>query len=385
MATAMQPGGNDISSLVRNVLRANSDGPPRSFTAQRVAVRRMSRRSAAEKTQAQELTAYGRMVSSALGQAAFSRIRNETETMRALSILSVEVLYEYLRRRDHRILAGSRCLTVPGELSESPVLLILDPRVALDRGAELITDVAEVDANALQQFSQAQSLDLLRNIDSRLNDIEEAPLDDPLELLWITRPEIIRARLPRMVPICSPIPHVRVECNGQFSSAGVFCRDPSGTLGVSACYHGTGDVGTAVLVDGVASTVALADRVQDIVFVPLHHSSRIPPLHGVKGPRSNRAPSQAEPVRFDGAGSGTLIQTNVQSHDSGILRRRATVQLKVQTPASTNAGDSGCALIDSDDYVLGFGFEQSAFGESPQLTDWIWADNALASLGLTPV
>ena len=111
----------------------------------------------------------------------------------------------------------------------------------------------------------------------------------------------------------------------------------------------------------------------------------IPPRHGVTGPCSNRAPSPAEPVRFDGAGSGTLIQTNVQSHDSGILRRRATVQLKVQTPASTNAGDSGCALIDSDDYVLGFGFEQSAFGESPQLTDWIWADNALASLGLTPV
>ncbi|WP_411279380.1 hypothetical protein [Gemmatimonas sp.] len=43
----------------------------------------------------------------------------------------------------------------------------------------------------------------------------------------------------------------------------------------------------------------------------------IPPPHGVTGTCSNRAPSQAEPVRFDGAGSGTFIPTNAQSDDSG--------------------------------------------------------------------
>ncbi len=385
MATAMQPGGEDITSLVRNVLRTNSDGAPRSFTAKSVAVKRSLRRGATAITLEQESDAFSRMFASAIGQAALRRIGNETETMRVLSILSVEVLYEYLLGRNHWLLSGSRCLTVPGGMGESPVLLVLDPNIPLNNSGELMTDRSEVDANKIRRFARTQDVQMLRNVDSRLEDIEQETLDDALELLWITRPEIIRARLPRMVPISSPIPHVSVQCQNRFSSVGVFCRDPSGTLGVSACYHGTGDVGTPVLVDGVARIVALADRVQDIVFIPLDPTTHMPPLHGVMGPRSNRAPSQAEPVRFDGHGSGTLRLTNVQSHDSGILRRRATVQLKVQTPATTNAGDSGCALIDSDDHVLGFGFEQSAFGESPQLTDWIWADNALASLGLTPV
>jgi S1-C subfamily serine protease len=59
--------------------------------------------------------------------------------------------------------------------------------------------------------------------------------------------------------------------------------------------------------------------------------------------------------------------------------------LRVQTGADTNTGDSGSALINQDDKVIGFAFERAAFGEKPQITDWIWAANALSALGLTPV
>lgn len=385
MTTAMQPSGDDITSLVRNVLRRGSEGPPRTMVAKAVSERRAGQTRSPSGVPEEQSDAFGRMFASTLGQSALRAIGNESATMRALSTLSVEVLYEYLRARDRWLPSGTRCLTVPGDENESPVLLLLDPSVSREGGGELITDDAEIDPDELRGFAPEQSFGDLRNIDSRLARLEPGELRDVIELFWILRPEIIRARLPKMQPICSPVPHVRVECNGQFSSVGVFCRDRSGTLGVSACFHGTGDVGTTVIVNGVASQVALVDRVQDIVFVPVDATTMLPALQGVRGPRSNRAPSQAEPVRFDGAGSGMLVHTTVQSHDSGILRRRPTVQLRVQTPATTNAGDSGCALIDSDDYVLGFGFEQSAFGESPQLTDWIWADNALASLGLTPV
>src|SRR5438034_4607166 len=89
--------------------------------------------------------------------------------------------------------------------------------------------------------------------------------------------------------------------------------------------------------------------------------------------------------RSDGAGTKRKVTTYIKSHDAGILRNRRTLQLKVQTPADTNSGDSGSALVDQDDRVVAFGFERTGLGEFPELTDWIWAANALSALGLTPV
>jgi hypothetical protein len=171
----------------------------------------------------------------------------------------------------------------------------------------------------------------------------------------------------------------------EISTVGVFCRDADGELGASACWHGTGPAGTPVEVAGTASVVKLASAAQDIVFIPLDAGYPVPPLRGRAGVRTQRAPSQAEQVTFDGAGSGGLVSTRVQSHDAGILRRRASVQLKVQTPADTNPGDSGAALVDGDDRIVGFGFERTGLGEYPEFTDWIWADNALAALDLSPI
>ena len=68
-----------------------------------------------------------------------------------------------------------------------------------------------------------------------------------------------------------------------------------------------------------------------------------------------------------------------------LLRRRPTVQLRVQTDVATDRGDSGCALIDGDDRVLAFAFERTGYDEYPQFADWIWAANALRALELTPL
>jgi hypothetical protein len=56
--------------------------------------------------------------------------------------------------------------------------------------------------------------------------------------------------------------------------------------------------------------------------------------------------------------------------------------LKLQTDADTDQGDSGCALRDENDRVLGFAFERTAYDDYPQFTDWIWAANALRALNL---
>jgi len=206
-----------------------------------------------------------------------------------------------------------------------------------------------------------------------------------MEFLWISQPEVILSRRPRMIPLCAPTPYVEVKSGTEYSSVGIFCRDKNGQLGVTACYHGTGPVGTSVDVGSVHSTVTAADVIQDIAFIPLDSSYVMPQLKGLTGVRTARARSQAEPVTFEGAGTRQPTPSRIQSHDAGILRTRPTVQLKVQTPADTNKGDSGSALLDSDDRVVGFAFERTGIGEFPELTDWIWASNALKALDLTPV
>jgi hypothetical protein len=204
------------------------------------------------------------------------------------------------------------------------------------------------------------------------------------ELLWVSQPEVILSRRPKMVPLSAPAPHLAIRSGGKVSTEGIVCKDHAGDLGVTACFHGTGAVGTPVTIAGLAGVVKHADPVQDIVFIPMPAGWAKPPVYGLAGVRSTLAPSEAEQVSFEGAGTGARVSTRVKSHDAGILRKRSTIQLKVQTPADTNTGDSGSALVDHDDRVIGFGFERTAPGDFPELTDWIWAANALDSLGLTP-
>ena len=331
---------------------------------------------------------YDRLFSTETGRRAADLVGNESRTLDALSALSIEILLEYLDERwafsSGPSSFGRRFLNVPGAPADVPTLLVLDPAIADVSQSRRLTEEVDLDPLGL-----VAAFDCLRPLLKSQSDV--GPLLSAsssfaaVELFWIVQPEIVLTRRPRMVPLSAPSPHVQIMRASELSSVGVFCRDAAGELGVSGCFHGTGPVGTAVTVGGVPSTVKHADAVQDIVFIPLGPAHPIPAVYGLKGPRQTRAPSEAEAVRFDGAGSQVMTITHVKSHDAGILRKRATLQLKLQTPADTNSGDSGSALVDSDDHVVGFGFERTGIGEFPELTDWIWADNALASLGLTPV
>jgi hypothetical protein len=334
------------------------------------------------------ITPYDRLFATDTGRRAAKLVGNESRTLDALSTLSIEILLEYLDDRwgfsSGSSSFGRRFLNVPGAAVDVPTLLVLDPAIADVSQSRRLTD--EVDLDPLGLIA---AFDRLRPLLKREPDLgrllSEFGSFAAVELFWIVQPEIVLSRRPRMVPLCAPSPYVQIMRGAELSSVGVFCRDSTGELGVSGCFHGTGPVGTAVTVGGIPSVVKHADAVQDIVFIPLGDAHPIPGVYGLKGTRQHRAPSEAEPVRFHGAGTQSMTTTRVKSHDAGILRKRATLQLKLQTPADTNFGDSGSALVDSDDYVVGFGFERTGIGEFPELTDWIWADNAVAALGLTPV
>jgi hypothetical protein len=331
---------------------------------------------------------YDRMFKTAAGRMAQQSIGNESKTLDLLSTLSIDILFEYVSTTwGFDVQAGAfgrRFLAVPGAPESSPALLVLDPAVDISQSRRL-TDEIDIEPHGLIAAFERLRPFLPKVLDVRLLGVlDSIGMEGIAELLWVSQPEVVLSRRPKMVPLSAPSPHLAILSGTKVSTAGIVCFDGDGVFGVTACFHGTGFAGTLVTVAGVPGVVKLADQVQDIVFIPMPHGWVKPPLYGLRGVRSTRAPSEAEPVSFEGAGSGSRVSTRVKSHDAGILRKRRTVQLKVQTPADTNTGDSGCALIDHDDCVVGFGFERTAPGDFPELTDWIWAANALDSLGLKP-
>jgi hypothetical protein len=333
--------------------------------------------------------AYSRLFGTPTGTQAAQTIGNESRTLDVLSSFSLEVLLDYLEERWGFTMGpagfGRRYLAVGGSPADSPTLLVLDPTLADVSQSRRLTDEIDLDPQGLiAAFERLRPS--IGKIDSRLEGLfSQNNAQLAVEILLISQPEIVLSRRPRMEPLCAPSPYIPVSSGLELSTAGVFCRDANGDLGVTACFHGTGPIGTQVSVGGVPALVKLADPVQDVVFIPLGPAYVIPNTCGRAGIRTSRAPSEAEPVAFEGAGSQARITTWVKSHDAGILRKRPTVQLKLQTPHNTNSGDSGSALIDEDDRIVGFGFERTGLGEFPEFTDWIWADNALSALGLTPI
>jgi len=203
------------------------------------------------------------------------------------------------------------------------------------------------------------------------------------EVFLIAQPEVVLTRRPLMTPLCVPSPHLGITSGTQTSTAGIFCRDGDGEFGVTGCFHGTGPVGTKVTVELRQSQVKRASEVQDIVFIPLGDGYNVPQLAGVAGVLEDREPARSDQVRFAGV-TNPNGQTRIASTDAGLLRARPTMQLKLQTGPHTDRGDSGCALVDVANRVIGFAFERTAHNDFPEFTDWIWAANALRALKLVP-
>lgn len=325
-----------------------------------------------------------RMFGNPLGLSAVNQIGNEGRTLDIIQTLAVDIMLEAARLSPSfgsafQLSEDMRRLFVPARNGLPPTLLILDPTLAA-KDTRRITDQIAVVATMLARpdSGEAQTGDE-KALRARLL----ASPEGVRTVLGIAQPEVVVTRRPVMERICVPSPLLRVENTTELSTVGIYCRDGDGVLGVTACYHGTGPVGTAVTVNGVPCQIAAASETQDIVFIPYPDADLAALVPQVNRVLSDRTPSQYGNARFEGATSG-MTATSISSHDAGLLRDRPSLQLKVQTPADTNRGDSGSALIDQDNNVIGFAFEKSAFDETPQITDWIWAANALRSLNLTP-
>jgi len=162
------------------------------------------------------------------------------------------------------------------------------------------------------------------------------------------------------------------------SLAGIYTKNSQGIFGATICLHSFPnscvEIGkTKVKINGITGTVISVHNVSDSCFVQLDATeSQITDLRYAKGPLLGTTPREFEKSYFMNK-EGNKKDTNVIGWSPDIMYFDPYNQVKVLTNPITNPGDSGSALIDSGDYVLGFSFYRTEINAVKEFSAWIFA------------
>ncbi|HET7486938.1 MAG TPA: hypothetical protein VFJ85_03355 [Acidimicrobiales bacterium] len=187
------------------------------------------------------------------------------------------------------------------------------------------------------------------------------------------------APAPKLVPLAGPaaatgtVPAVEVA-GEPIATTGV--RIPGETLAYTTALHAVDDRDD-FQVDGHAATVTARHAATDSCLLEVPGGT---PAAGwdIAGPL-RLGPRLEETVRFFGAASGAAT-TYVTGWDPDILTIQQIVASKVYTPPDTAPGDSGAALLDSENHVLGFAAYITGIGARTRFSVWVWADQVFRAL-----
>jgi hypothetical protein len=162
------------------------------------------------------------------------------------------------------------------------------------------------------------------------------------------------------------------------SLAGIYTKNSQGIFGVTICLHCFPnlyvEVGkTKVNINGIIGTVISVHNISDSCFVQLDASeAQITDLLSANGPLQGTTPREFEKCYFMNK-EGDKTNTNVIGWSPDIMYFDPYNQVKVLTNPITNPGDSGSALIDSSENILGFSFYRTEINAVKEFSAWIWA------------
>jgi len=208
-----------------------------------------------------------------------------------------------------------------------------------------------------------------------------------------TRPAIVVTSRP---PICyhasfpSPAEPVAITSGASYSSSvGVVARDKYGNSGVTVAYHGLqvgnvpGYVGQTVNINGVQGTVQSIDCISDSAFVKLPNGTSHIAAKTFSYVRNTPAPGYGQNASFEGYARPGAKTTVVVATSPTLLIAHPAVQRQVLTNPDSLPSDSGCALLDDTDQLIGFCFGGSGTLSPLHFSMWIWADSVLQAHGLS--
>lgn len=173
--------------------------------------------------------------------------------------------------------------------------------------------------------------------------------------------------------------HVRVVPNTMPTSlAGIYTTNTSGQFGATTCLHAfpnsyveTGK--TKAMINGIEGVVVTAHNISDSCFVNLNaDKNQLKDLKSLAGVIEKSTPRQFESCSYINK-NGVRITTNILGWSPDILYYDYYNQVKVLTKATTNPGDSGSALLDSSDRLVGFSFFRTELEAPMEFSAWIWA------------
>jgi hypothetical protein len=157
---------------------------------------------------------------------------------------------------------------------------------------------------------------------------------------------------------------------------GVYAYNEQNVLGVTSCLHGLKPTVvpglTKVYVNGREGTVHSVHPVSDSCFIEMSAArAELEPIVEAL-PVFRQVPRFNEPVSFLNKNS-SRIETVITGWSPDILYDDPYNQVKLLTPAMTNPGDSGTALINEMNQVLGFSFFRTQLNAPLEFSAWIWA------------
>jgi len=185
-----------------------------------------------------------------------------------------------------------------------------------------------------------------------------------------------------LTSVPAPALGVDVGVPGSGSTAGLIVRDSVGRIAVTTAAHAIPS-GSEVSVLGLPMTVIQRedDNKYDCCVLEWTPFGTPPPHRASHGPLK-LAPRTNSPVTFEGLGTGSRVTTYIRGFNLELPYIDPNLQQTVRTDLVTSRGDSGAALIDSEDYVVGLAYSRSAANAPAAYSAWIWADAVFQKLAL---
>lgn len=195
----------------------------------------------------------------------------------------------------------------------------------------------------------------------------------------------VLAAKPDLDPTGVPDPAVNVlDLNSDREArAGLVLRH-NGQLYATSAMHTFSGIGSKARVGSADGEVIREDIITDSCLIQLDEDPQLPLLQGFAGVMRGILPPLGEPAWFGRPDDGR-INTVVQMADMSILSPQQNFASKIYTLADTRNGDSGVALLDTSNRVLGFAVYRTGISARLPFSQWIYAEQSLAALGMLDV
>lgn len=139
---------------------------------------------------------------------------------------------------------------------------------------------------------------------------------------------------------------------------------------------------TQVYIGGNPGTILRVDDLSDSAFVEMPDGPAWQGLtKGNAGPLTGRGPGLSEQGTFEGVRSGQQ-SAYITGFNPYVPLKVPNVQCMIYSNAVTEEGDSGAALINDEDRILGFACSRTGIGSPVEFSAWIWAESVFDALGI---